>query len=105
MRRLITSARKLLVVGLSLVYGVPALAQDDGTRRGLWLSAELGYGSARLSCDTCTGPHLDALDGLLGVRGAPRPRVRLGAVLEVCQHPWGDGQTLQATTTLTGSLY
>ena len=105
MRRLITSARTLLVVGLSLVYGVPALAQDDGTRRGLWLSAELGYGSARLSCDTCTVPHVDGLDVLLGVGGTPSPRVRLGAVLEVWQHPLGDGETFQAITTLTASLY
>jgi len=105
MRRLITSARKLLVVGLSLVYGVPALAQDDGTRRGLWLSAELGYGSARLSCDTCTVPHLDGLDVLLGVGGTPSPRVRLGGVLEVWQHPLGDGETFQAITTITASLY
>jgi len=98
----------MLLVGgtLSLACGVPAHAQDDGTRRGFWLSGDLGYGSAHVSCDTCLiGPHLDGLDVLLGVGGTPSPRVRLGGVLEVWQHPLGDGETFQAITTITASLY
>ena len=105
--RLIRSTRMLLVGGtLSLACGVPAHAQDDSTRRGFWLSGDLGYGSAHVSCETCLiGPHLDGLDVLLGVGGTPSPRVRLGGVLEVWQHPLGDGETFQAITTITASLY
>src|SRR5437016_4156419 len=45
-RRLIRSTRMLLVGGtLSLACGVPAHAQDDGTRRGVWLR---GHGGPRV---------------------------------------------------------
>jgi len=102
-----TSPRLNLVVGLlCFAWGVPAHAQYDGTRHGGWFIADFGYGSAHLSCDTCRrSPHLDGLDVLLGVGGMPWPRLRLGAVLEVWEHPVGDGETLKAITTATATLY
>ena len=103
-----TAARSIfLVFGLCVVAcNTPARAQEDEARRGLWVSADLGYGSARVSCDTCRrGAPLDGLDGLLGVGGTPSPHVRLGAVLEVWEHPLGDSDTFAAITTITAALY
>jgi len=46
-----TAARSIfLVFGLCVVAcNTPARAQEDEARRGLWVSADLGYGSARVS--------------------------------------------------------
>src|SRR2546426_399379 len=71
----------------------PVSAQAKPTREGGWLSLGVGYGSARVSCDTCqTGRHTDGLDVLLAIGGTPSPHWCAGAMLEVWEHwfPGGD---------------
>ena len=108
MRQLIPVARSALCVGgLCWFAGSTALyAQGGRTGHGGWFSFDLAYGSAHLSCDTCRqGPHVDGFNVILGVGGMRSPQLRLGAVLDVWEHWFPDGETLRAITTGRASLY
>lgn len=99
-------ARSLpIIVALLAACYVPAHAQDDEASGGGWFNAALGYGSARVSCDTCrSGPHLDGWTGLLGFGGTLRPHVRLGAGWEFWTNTLPD-QKVRVLVTVTGSVY
>ena len=84
----------------------PVSAQAKPTREGGWLSLGVGYGSARVSCDTCqTGRHTDGLDVLLAIGGTPSPHWCAGAMLEVWEHWFPGGDTLKEMTNGTISAY
>jgi hypothetical protein len=95
-----------LAAVLSAAYYTVAFAQDDATRHGPWFNGALGYGSAKVSCDTCrSGSHLDGWEGLLQVGGTPSPHLRLGAGWEFFTHWLPDGETVRALVTVSGSMY
>ena len=100
-------ARSLVIIVVLLAASyAPAWAQDDENWHGSWFSAQLGYGSARISCDTCrSGPHLDGVTGLLALGGTPRPHVHLGAAWEFWENTLPDGQTVRVLVTVNGSAY
>ena len=100
-------ARSLLIIVVLFAARVaPAHAQDDDVGGGGWFSAALGYGSAKVFCDTCrSGRHLDGWTGLLGFGGTLRPHVRLGAGWEFWENTLPDGETVRVLVTVTGSVY
>jgi len=97
----------LCVAGLRLFAGsTPVYGQAGATRHGGWFTFDLAYGSAHLSCDTCRQrPHVDGFNVILGLGGTRSPQLRLGAVLDVWEHWFPDGETLRAITTARASLY
>src|SRR5690349_9598420 len=76
-----TVARPLLVAGvLLLARFAPAHAQEG--RHGTWMAWGLGYGSASLSCDSCTrSTQLGGWTFAFEIGGTPSEQVRLGAEL------------------------
>ncbi|HEY6156242.1 MAG TPA: outer membrane beta-barrel protein [Gemmatimonadales bacterium] len=71
---------KLCVVSAMLcASGAAARAQDADTRHGGWMGLGLGYGLARLTCDSCRGARqLDGWTFNLGLGGTPNPHVQVG---------------------------
>src|SRR2546429_2682488 len=82
-RRFATIALRALGLRALLFAGaVPAHAQDDRARHGVWGGLGLGYGLASFSCDSCSHPPLSGfvISGNFGV--TPNPHVRLGLGLD-----------------------
>ena len=82
-RRFATIALRSLVLRALLFAGaVPAHAQDDRARHGVWAGLGLGYGLASFSCDSCSHAPLSGfvISGNFGV--TPNPHVRLGLGLD-----------------------
>ncbi len=101
---MITVDRLLLILGALVCAEVgPICAQ--GLRHGLWINVGLGYGSARFSCDTCTGSQrLGGWTVSVDLGGTPSQHVRLGAGV----HGWWNGlkagQELPGIVTVTTVL-
>src|ERR1051325_8708589 len=76
----ITHVLKLCVVSAMLcASGAAARAQDADTRHGGWMGLGLGYGLARLTCDSCRGARqLDGWTFNLGLGGTPNSQVQGG---------------------------
>jgi hypothetical protein len=55
---------------------VPAAAPS--TRKGFFMSAALGYGSAGINCDGCSANRENGLSGYLRIGGTVNPHLRLG---------------------------
>jgi hypothetical protein len=75
--------RLLLTVAVLILISIaPTYAQAP--RHGAWAELGLGYGSARFSCDTCTGnQRLGGWTIPFGAGGTLSPHVRLGADVRV----------------------
>ena len=53
-------------------------ASTPSTRKGMYVSAALGYGSAGITCDGCSANRENGLSGYFRIGGTVNPHLRLG---------------------------
>src|SRR6266704_1915554 len=80
--------KRLVLILSALVFAEVAPACAQSLRHGVWMNVGLGYGSARFSCDTCTGSRrLNGWTVSVDLGGTPNQHVRIGAGV----HGWLNG--------------
>ncbi|HKV76394.1 MAG TPA: outer membrane beta-barrel protein [Gemmatimonadales bacterium] len=99
--------RSALLAGLALA-GLTATGHAQASafeHKGFWLRLGLGYASAAVTCDGCSGPRENGLGGGLSLGGTINPHFQLGFESSA----WSkseDGVTLSiGTGTLSGYFY
>jgi len=87
--------RILLSLAITMVVAAPVAAQRSGSQQrtsgsdGLWFSAGLGGGWARVACDICQTDRGTDISGALAVGGRLNRRLLVGAEASAWLH--GDG--------------
>ena len=68
----------VLVAGLAMVGAGWAAAQRPQTRQGFWIAFGFGYGSAKLTCDSCAFDREGGGAGHIRLGGTVGPKLLLG---------------------------
>jgi hypothetical protein len=93
------------VITISMI-GHPAQGQvAGGERKGFWFAGGLGYGSAIVTCDGCTGPREGAASGYLVLGGTVNPHFLLGGESDLWIKSVSGVTLTLGTITLTGYFY
>ncbi len=105
-----TTQRSLMLTGLLLGLGASlAAAQHPQIRQGFWISFGLGYGSAHLTCDSCTNTTVGGVAGFIRLGGTLRPNLRLGGEIDGWTHHYSATTTLpsadEVVSNVTAAVY
>src|SRR5262245_5676636 len=97
--------KRLVLILSALLFADVAPARAQASRHGFWINTGLGYGSARFSCDTCTGSQrLDGWTVAVDLGGTPSQHVRLGAEVRGWWNGLKAGEELPGIVTVTTVL-
>jgi hypothetical protein len=102
MRSPLTAA---LAAALLLVFTTSLAAQRVGDRRGIWLGAGLGMGSARLSCTVCRENRDGGTSGYLRAGATVSKRLLLGLEATAWYKSQGDVDQLLGSLQAVAFLY
>ncbi|HVH11002.1 MAG TPA: outer membrane beta-barrel protein [Gemmatimonadales bacterium] len=98
-----TSLRALSLLACVCAGVSTARAQYPQRRDGFWIGFGLGYGTARVTCDSCQRVSQNGVTAFLKLGGTPSRHVRIGAALNGWSH--SDGSATETLANVTASLY
>jgi len=99
-----TAACILAVASLLSVTASAARAQYPQRREGFWIGFGLGYGSANVTCDTCSsGSRTGGVTAFLKLGGTPSRNLLIGGAINGWSH--SSGGATETMGNVTASLY
>ena len=99
------TARIVVLLAALSCAASAARAQYPQRRDGFWIGFGLGYGSANITCDNCSGgPRTGGITGFVKLGGTPSRNLLVGGAINAWGRSDGTGNT-ESMVNVTASVY